>query len=79
MFLVSSRLDGQPQFLEFVEGLLLNDFDTDLLHLDKITWYKDCSKGEADKLLLDPNNLDGTFLVRPHKPKDGLPYCVCVL
>lgn len=74
-----SRLEGQPQFLEFVEGLLLNDYDSDVVHLDKVTWFKDCSKREVEKLLLDSNNLDGTFLVRPYKPKENLPYCVCVV
>lgn len=74
------RLESQPQLLDFIQGLLLNDDeDKDLLHWDRTTWFKDCTPKEAEKLLLDTTNLDGTFLVRPLKSKENTPYCVCVV
>ena len=71
-----SHLDGQPQLLDFIEGLQIYNDDTELLYQDRTTWFRDCSVREVDRHLQD--KLDGTFLVRPHKPPDT-PYCVCVM
>ena len=74
--IVYSHLEDQPQLLDFIEGLQLNNDDKELHHLDRSTWLKDCSLREVEKFLQD--KMDGTFLVRPLKQSDT-PYCVCVM